>query len=701
MRSPRGTSDTEPGVSPGDRTGPHAAPLWRRLLRFLAAVVATPPPLPRRLRPSTLLPRSGRGREAGSGRRHGRRAALLIIGLIVGAQALIGAPAMAQIPIPGIEDCKDAPNPEHPGSGMVGVLDPTPLNQGSDPSVYRQFGYAGQVWHTYDLGCGPSGLRNPNAVVDTWTGNQVFNIGKNLVAATNGLHYALLDGGLLEPFDNLVLTGTIALYDSVYAPLFGLVALLLAVVLFRSIWRGDLATIGRRGMWAIAAIWFASLTYLTPLTYTHVLDELLIDGTSAVQAGFFSEVGVDERDQLPTLLHDTVIYRNWLRGEFGSATAPQAEQFGERLVGAQAWSKQDIDAGRDPGDPQPKRDEYKAVADELSGTSVYGFFQGKDGSRMGAGFLATAQGFALSFFQLLAKATILLAQVLLRVLILIGPLVGLVAILHHDVLRQVGKALGAVIINVIVVAAMAGLHAFVLTELFDPTNNVPPLAQLLLAAVVTVIFILIVKPMRRMWQMMEMSVGAVGGALPSSPPGVLSRLRRRKEYTPTAQDDFWAQVRGIDPEAPMPPTAGDRRLRPEAAPTVVAVAERLDRAHGSVTSGRQAIDGGHGGHVVIDGSSGSAGPGGERRALPAGTGDSTPSRVVDTAPVVDQSWDRLAEEEPVLVPSRAGAGVTAPRRAETEMVGGRQVFVVYRPSRGLEVRPYTADQHNGGYVGRP
>lgn len=673
-----------PGAEPGGGPSRQLRAVVR-LFRLVLAVLATPPPRRTRL-----------ARPAGTGRRRGRRAALVIIGLVVGAQAVIGAPATAQIPIPGIEDCKDAPNPEHPGSGLVGVLDPTPVDQGADPSVYRQYGYAGQVWHTYDLGCGPSGLRNPNAVVDTWTGNQVFNIGKNLVAATNGLHYSLLDGGLLEPFDNLILSGTMALYDSVYTPLFGLVAILLAVVLFRSIWRGDLATISRRAMWGLAAIWFASLTYLTPLTYTHVLDDLLIDGTSSVQAGFFSEVGVEERDQLPTLLHDTVVYRNWLRGEFGSATAPQAEQFGERLIGAQAWTKQDIDAGRDPGDPTPKREQYQDIAEELSSTSVYGFFQGKDGSRMGAGFLATAQGFALSFFQLLAKATILLAQVLLRVLILVGPLIGLVAILHHEVLRQVGKALGAVIINVIVVAAMAGVHAFVLTELFDPGNNIPPLAQLLLAAVITVIFTLVVKPVRRMWQMMEMSVAAVGGALPSSPPGVLSRLRRRKEYTPTAQDDFWAQVRGIDSEAPLPPSAADARLRPEAAPTVVAVAERLDRAHGSITAGGRTVLNPAGGHSELTTQSTPllAGPyGAQPRALAAGTSGS--SRVVDTAPVVDTSWDRL-DEEPVLVPSRADIGVPAPRRAEMEMVGGRPVFVVYRPSQGLEVRPY----QDGGTVGR-
>lgn len=621
--------------------------------------------------------------------RRRRRVALLVTGLLLGAQAVLGAPAgfadAAFAQLPGMDDCKEAPNPERPGSGMVGVFDPTPLNQGSDPSIYREFGFAGQVWHTYDLGCGPSGLRNPNAVVDTWTGNQVFNIGKNLVAATNGLHYALLDGGLLDPLDNLVMSGTIALYNSVYAPWFGLVALILAVVLFRSIWRGDLANISKRAMWALAAIWFASLTYLTPLTYTHVLDDILIDGTSAVQSGFFSEVGVEQRDQLPTLLHDTVVYRNWLRGEFGSAQAPQAVELGDDLVRAQAWTKQEVADGADAGSPDAKKAAYQDLAGRMG--STYGYFQGKDGSRMGAGFLAAGQGVALALFQLLAKATILLAQVLLRVLILIGPLVGLVAIVHHDVLRNVGKALGVVIINVIVVAAMAGLHAFVLTELFDPANNIPPLAQLLLASVITVVFILIVKPVRRMWQMMEMSVSVAGSALPGTAPGVLSRLRRRKEHMPTPQDDFWAQVRGVDSEAPMPPGTSDGRLRPEATPTVVAVAERLDRGQ----RGQQAIGGaGGGGVVVVTANPALDGPAAGRPALPAGP----PSRMVDTPSVVDTSWDRL-DEEPVLVPSRAGGDAPPPRRAELETVAGRQVWVVYRPSRGLEVQPVAGEPRGG------
>lgn len=626
-----------------------------------------------------LVPRRRRRHCARPRGHRARRIALLITMLLLGAQAILGAPAFAQLP--GVDDCKEAPNPERPGSGMVGVFDATPPGHGNPGSIYRDFGYAGQVWHNYDLGCGPSGLRNPNAVVDTWTGNQLFNVGKNLVAATNGLHYELLDGQLLKPVDDLIVTGSAALYDSVFAPLFALVAIILAVLLFRSIWRGDLATIGKRGMWALAALWFASITYLTPLIYAQALDAVLIDGTSAVQSGFFRQVGVEERDQLPTMLHETVVYQNWLRGEFGSPQSPDAQKYGYDLVHAQAWSKAEMAAGAPQADQ--KRADFKALADgqicpaDGSGSSC-GYFQGKDGSRMGAGFLAAGQGVALALFQLLAKATILLAQVLLRVLILIGPIVGLIAIVYHDVLRNVGKAVGAAVINVVVVAALAGLHAFVLTSLFDPARGIPPLAQLLLATLITVIFLLICKPIRRMWQMVELSVGAVSGVAPGSPQGVLARLRRRKEHEPTPQDEFWSQVRDLETTKSDTPPPGQQRVRPEATPLVVAIAERLDR--------RPALPSGGGGSpATVTATPALSGPAHEQPALPA-AGTERHSRTVDAPPVVDTSWDRLPESEPVMVPSQASAGSAPPRQAEMETVDGRPVFVVYRPSQGFEMR---------------
>jgi hypothetical protein len=61
--------------------------------------------------------------------------------------------------------------------------------------------------------------------------------------------------------------------------------------------------------------------------------------------------------------------------------------------------------------------------------------------------------------------------------------------------------------------------------------------------------------------------------------------------------------------------------------------------------------------------------------------------VVDSPTVTDRQWDRV--DDAVLVPSRSGAysaPVQEPRRAETEVVAGRPVHVIYRPSRGFEVR---------------
>ncbi|GAA2777490.1 hypothetical protein [Saccharopolyspora taberi] len=603
-----------------------------------------------------------------------RRGAAAVVAAIVGLQALIGAPALGQG-----SDCKEPPNPERPGSGMVGAIDPAPMGTGQPGSAYDEVGYAGLVWHTYDLGCGPQGVTNPNALVDTWLGNELFNIGKNFVGATNGLHYALLNGDLMDPLDDVIANGTVALYDSVFTPWFGLVALVLAVVLFRYIWQGDLASIGKKGMWALAGLWFASATYLTPLVYTHALDDVVITGTSAVQAGFLREVGVDEANALPTLLHDQVVYNNWLRGEFGAPDTPQAQQLGRELLRAQAWTKEERRTGADAGSPEPKKQAFEDVAAKMG--SAYGYFQGIDGSRVGAGTLAMAQSLAFGTFQLLAKATILLAQVMLRVLILAGPLIGLVALVYHQILRAIGRIAGAAILNVVMVSAMAGLHTLILTWIFDPNRQFVPLTQILLSGLVTLVFLLVGKPLRRMGQMVELSVGGIGGSMPRVPQGIFSRFRGRGRGSQgSGGGDFWDTVRSSDDEMEETQSGQERRRsRPEAQlpSSVVATAQRLDRDGTSAIPPEEA--------QALPGGAAPRRPGGFRhpQALPEGR---TASRLVDTAPVADAKWDGL-DEDPVLVPSRSDnpAAAPEPRRAEMEVVAGRPVYVVYRPSRGLEV----------------
>lgn len=594
-----------------------------------------------------------------------RRIVLMVVLALLGAQALLGSPALAQIP--GVEDCKEAPNPERPGSGMVGALDPTPLDAGAPDSVYNEVGYAGLVWHTYDLGCGPSGVRNPDAVIDTWTGNLLFNVGKVIVGATNGLHYALADEGLLAPLDDLIVSGTVGLYDSVYAPWFGLVAVLLAIVLFRLIWRGELAAVSKRAAWALAGIWLAAATYLTPLLYTQVLDEVLVEGSNQVRTGFLREVGVEQRDALPTLLHDQIIYRNWLRGEFGSPDGPQAQQLGRELVRAQAYTKQEAAAGADdPGSgvSDRKKQEYETIAARTG--SAYGYFQGVDGSRIGVGFLAALQSAMFALFQLLAQAALLLAQIVLRVVILLGPVIGLVAILYQELLRGVGRAVGAALLNVIILSALTALHTLVMVWVFNPSGGMSVLAQMLLAGLITLVMLMVARPIRRMWQMVELSVGAVGGGVPAAPPGVLARLRRRRPgVEPTASERFWQETRDTDPVAPNGYPFPDR-TRPEGGgAAVVAAAERLDRQGGALPATPAAP---------------------VPPALPpaSGAAPGRPSRIVDTPSVVEGNR-RRADVEPVYVPSRSTSQSATPRRAELEEVAGRPVWVVYRPSAGLEV----------------
>ncbi len=308
-------------------------------------------------------------------------------------------------------------------------------------------------------------------------------------------------------------------------------------------------------------------------------------------------------------------------------------------------------------------------------------YKRQDGSRVGAGVLALVQGFSYASFQLLAKATILLAQVLLRVLILAGPLIGLIALLYHQVLRTIGRVAGAAVLNVVMISAMAGLHTLILTWLFDPLRGFSALTQILLAALVTIVFLLIGKPIRRMGQMVELSVGTVGRAVPRAPQGLFSRFRGRRPRSEEEGGDFWDQVRGMDPdEEYASPQRGRRRSRPEAQHmSVAATAQRLDRdAPDAMAAGAS---------TALPSGSAVRRPGGAA-ALPEAR---STSRVVDTNPVADAKWDGM-DEDPVLIPSRTAGSPTpgppeppAPRRAEMEVVAGRPVYVIYRPSRGLEV----------------
>ncbi len=618
---------------------------------------------------------------------------------VLGLQLTIAAPATAQ------SGC-EVPNPERPGSGMVGEID-EPGVKGEAGSPYLDYSYAGMVWHVYDCDEGVLSLGSPESTIDTWAGNQLFNIAKNIVGATNSLHYTVLEGGLLNPIYNAVSEGAKAVYDNIYTQLFGLFALLLAILLFRNIWRGDLSTVSKRALFAIGGVWLAASS-LALLRYYDDIDHAIVQTTTNIQAGFVDETEDRVvRHVLPTDLHNEVVYKNWLRGEFGDHDSPQAEQYGRDLLDAQAFTWEEVRNGDDADEAviEEKKSAYREIATQLGPAT--GNFTGEDGSRTGVGFLALLQSLCYALFQLFAKAAVLLAQILVRVFTLTAPLIGLVAILHHDILRRVGRVVGTVTFNLLVLSVLAGVQALLLRAVFDATG-LSMLTQMAVAGLITVLLFMVGKPGRRLWQMVEMSVGMVGAAVPTPKGGLFSRFRRGGDR-PSPQDEFWKTVAEEDAAeggAATRGTAGalgDGRGRPEA--TIMATAQRLDtRAAGGHPATlwspeRAALPaGGSDTSDVYGGFTPSRSPGDYLRPGSAG------SRRVDTAPVTESRWDRVDDPDPVVIPSRLSsmddpvvppspgfsaappAPVPQPRRVEHELVAGKPVFVLYRPSRGLEVR---------------
>ncbi len=621
-----------------------------------------------------------------------RWVALGVVAALLTAGAVVGSPALAA-PF----DCKSPPEPDRPATGLVGSLDPAPIGVGTPGSVYDEVGYAGQVWYTYDLGCGPDGVRDASATTDTWLGNQVFNVAKFLVGGVNWAHYLIQRGSdLLSPLDNVIRQGTSAMYHAVFTTWVGLVLLVLAVILLVLAARGDLARQALRTSVALAALAIAAAAYLAPLNWSKAADSLVLDGVTTMQDGFLSQLGTGDKDTLPTVLVDQVIYNNWLRGEFGSPDVPQAQQLGRDLLRAQTFTKREVAQGQDgPSQVQAKKDQFTAIAGKMG--DRYPYFQGKSGSRLGAGVLALVQALCLALFQLLSKVLVLVAMLVIRLLVMTAPAVAVLALLKPEVLPAVLKLGGAAVVNALLVGGLAGLHALLVVSLFKPGSGVDTWLALLVTGVVTVILWAVARPFRRLVSIVTLTRDQVSGFLPQPGggpmSGVMARLRAGRQ---DRQEQWWGERRSRFSDAG--PGAGERAgERPETAPAagrpVIRVDGRVVRAEPVTPAlagpppGFAALGTGRAGRARARAEIATeAGP----RALPA-AGPARPA--VDTgAPVRDDpravaAWvpeslpsAAAAAEEDRLIYRRPTSADRHRRAVEPDLAEGTPVYRIYRPS---------------------
>ncbi len=538
--------------------------------------------------------------------RHRRRRALAVVLVITGWMIVLpNTTAYA------LSDCKDAPGVETPADGLVARIDshvgdldsnnqPT---QGQPGTPYGDYGYAGMTWQTYDLGCGGDS-RAPVAAGETAVSNWVFDVAKLEVATFNGVHYALANPASFNWLDDFVNNISADMFQGVFAKWVGLVLTVLAIILLGYAGRADLAGLSRRAAWAIIALTFASTTAITPLVWEQFVRGTVVDLSNDASSGFFKDAR--SADALPDYFTNGIIYPQWQVGEFGHTDNDAAKRYSMQLLAAKACSKTEMRTGCDT---KAKQSDFKKVAGQigdLDGTYAYQTLKGDGDARPSAAATAVASVSAAGIFQVVALIVLLFSILIVAFMVILGPLLGLLAVLNPETMRGVFRALGAALVNTIVMGIMAGIHARLV--LWITGANIGFLLTETSILLISILMLMLAQPIRRMRTMLRAVMETVGGTMTAS--DMLGRSQYR-DHRPS--DQYLLDQRAQPDDTPSDPKPD------ESNPTKPTVPEQFtnpDESSSPVSLTKGLGDPGFGGSSTL-GTPGSAGFAG---ALGAGSG---------------------------------------------------------------------------------
>jgi hypothetical protein len=606
-------------------------------------------------------------------------------------------PVLPDIPltpqVPGVSDCKQAPTPDSPGNGIAGffsgrpkTLPPAedPFAPGASTTIYEQYGYAGLRWRTYDLGCGPDAVRNPDAVVGTAVSNWIMQAPVALTALTGSLTQVAFHPTFLDTFNPVVERVSTALHDNLFVSWIPIVLVLLGASIIFMARRSAFASTAAAIAWALLVVIVATALFRWPIVAGNVADDA-VTATIGEAVGRLDgdATGTDPGVAVASQVHDAILYRSWLAGTLGSPDSAVAKKYGPDLFKSQALTwRESAEAQKDPEKAkqimETKQARWTAVADKIKAADpeAYENLKGeRSETRVGYAVLA-ALGTLLSLPFLLLSALLMLGCFfIVRLAVMLFPAFAVLGAFptSRGLVTGLGRAVAAAVVNAVIFGIGAGVTVAVLGILFHPGGGSPGWLSLVLMPLFSLIMWQALKPFRRLTSMVNPNAEHFGGGSGHG-RGHSAQLTRRLAKAGVAA--FTGGAAGAAVAVAMDDDEDTSKAPPdraEARPSPYVDSERveppaLEPAHARTT-----------------GAEDTPGPGpavgrtnGEERPATVFEATSGDRRGPGRAPHVDPGATPLQHRPPPQ--SSESSPPLAPAVVEPEWYDGEAVYPIYRPS---------------------
>jgi hypothetical protein len=437
-----------------------------------------------------------------------------------------------------------------------------PWAKGSRTSEWQQYGFAGLVWSTYDLGCFPDWV----SALRTMLASMELGAARTVVAIDITVHDWAASDGWMSMLGPLVTEGTRVVHQDLFTPWAGVSLLLLALVLLARAHRGNFGSAVTAFLWALMVLALVAGVTAYPTWASRQVTGLMAGTINAMDAGFVGQRSeAAAADSHASLLVSAVLYRQWLAGEFGDATSPQARRFGPPLFQAQALTWRQAAEGQSQlaATENAKEKQWMAIASQIKSAdpALYPYLQGKQGSRLGIGALTLADSVIVCGFDIFASLVIVVAELLLLLVTVMLPALALVG-LHHDTRFAITAMFSRVagrVASAILYAVAAGLNVRASEFLLSQGNQAAKVTGFPPAGFTTMLLQLMLT-IALFWAVRRVRAGRLvpaavmyGGMYAAM---LAWNVRPRGGPPPAAADDAPGGAAPAGPAAPPPPPPG-------------------------------------------------------------------------------------------------------------------------------------------------